>query len=225
MRSSTDEPTPGTKAVPIAVGSKRQASLLGFTTSSSAEKLGAFDYEVFKGLLLQLFTNRALPWKLVDDKAFRALSIYLQPLLNDCIPSRRTLRRYVKSKYNQALTVVQSEIRHASTKIHLSFDLWTSLGRRLSLLGVVAHYLDEKFDPRAVLLLLPRMHGSHSATNLSTQLVSILDYFDLRESFGKAITDNASENAACLDLIGTELFIDTGKRHVRCMGHIVNLVA
>jgi hypothetical protein len=120
---------------------------------------------------------------------------------------------------------VQSEIKHASTKIHLSFDLWTSLGRRLSLLGVVAHYLDEKFNPRAVLLSLPRMHGSHNATNLSTQLVSILDHFDLRESFGNAITDNASENAACLDLLGTELFINTGKRHVRCMGHVINLVA
>ena len=95
----------------------------------------------------------------------------------------------------------------------------------LSLLSVMAHYLDRRFELRTLLLALPRMTGAHTAASLSTQLVSILDYFDLRESFGKAITDNASENAACLDLIGTELFIDTGKRHVRCMGHIVNLVA
>jgi hypothetical protein len=84
VRSTTDESTP---AVPIRAGLKRQASLVGFTTSSSAKNLGAFDYEVFKGLLLQLFTTRALLWKLVDNKAFRALLIYLQPLLNDYIPS------------------------------------------------------------------------------------------------------------------------------------------
>jgi hypothetical protein len=89
----------------------------------------------------------------------------------------------------------------------------------------VAHYLDESLKPRAVLLALPRMQGSHSAVNLSTQLVSILDFFDLRKSFGNAITDNASENAACMDLLRDELFIDTGKRHVRCMGHVINLVA
>jgi hypothetical protein len=69
------------------------------------------------------------------------------------------------------------------------------------------------------------MLGSHNATNLSTQLVSILDYFDLRESFGNAITDNASKNAACLDLLSTELFIDTSKRYVRCMGYVINLMA
>ena len=53
----------------------------------------------------------------------------------------------------------------------------------------------------------------------------VLRHFRLRESFGNTITDNASENAACLDILSDELFIDTRKRHVRCMGHVINLVA
>jgi hypothetical protein len=65
----------------------------------------------------------------------------------------------------------------------------------------------------------------HTAVNLSEQLALILRHFKLQHSFGNAITDNASENAACLDLLGDELLIDTRKRHVRCMGHIINLVA
>ena len=55
--------------------------------------------------------------------------------------------------------------------------------------------------------------------------MSILDYFGLRESFGNAIADNTSENAAYIDLLGTELFIDASKRHVRCIGHVINLIA
>jgi len=43
--------------------------------------------------------------------------------------------------------------------------------------------------------------------------------------FGNAITDNASKNAACLDLLGAELFINTRKRYVRYIGHVINLVA
>jgi hypothetical protein len=69
------------------------------------------------------------------------------------------------------------------------------------------------------------MQGAHTAVNLSEQLGSILRHFKLEDSFGHAITDNTSENAACLDLLGDELLIDSRKRHVRCMGHIINLVA
>ena len=90
---------------------------------------------------------------------------------------------------------------------------------------MVAHYLNEKFNPRAVLLSLPGVHSSHNAANLSTQLVSILDYFGLRESFSNTITDNASENTAYIDLLGTELFIDASKRYVQCIGHVINLIA
>lgn len=35
----------------------------------------------------------------------------------------------------------------------------------------------------------------------------------------------APENVACLELLERELFIDTGNRYVRCMGHVINLVA
>jgi hypothetical protein len=89
----------------------------------------------------------------------------------------------------------------------------------------VAHYLDRQFTLRAVLLALPTMHGSHNAVNLSTKLASILDHFKLRQSFGYAITDNASENRACLNLLSKELAFDAGERYVLCMGHIINLVA
>jgi hypothetical protein len=203
----------------------RQASITGFTSSSARGSEAPFDFEVFKGLLLQLFTSRSLPFELIEDKAFRSLLTYCQPLLNDCIPSRRTLRRYIEATYDHSLESVQSHLQTATTKVNLSFDLWSSPGRRFSLLGVVAHYLDTTFTPRATLLALPRMQGAHTALNLSQQLASILRHFKLEDSFGNAITDNASENAACLDLLGDELLIDTRKRHMRCMGYVINLVA
>jgi len=69
------------------------------------------------------------------------------------------------------------------------------------------------------------MEGAYIAVNLSDQIGSILRYFNLQESFSNAIIDNVSENAACLDLLGVELFIDTRKRYVRCIGHVINLIA
>jgi hypothetical protein len=55
--------------------------------------------------------------------------------------------------------------------------------------------------------------------------VIILDHYNLRESFGYAITDNASKNRACLNLLSQELGFNAAKRHVLCIGYVINLVA
>jgi hypothetical protein len=185
----------------------------------------AFDYDVFKGKLTRFFTVEQIALIKVESEAFRDLLVYCNPRCEAALPTRNTLKRYIASAYDYGLGVVESELQTATTKVNLSFDLWTSPSRRLSLLGVVAHYLDRRFEPRAVLLALPSMHGSHTAVNLSAKLSSILDHFKLRESFGYAITDNASENRACLNLLSKELAFVAGERHVLCMGHIINLVA
>ena len=41
-----------------------------------------------------------------------------------------------------------------------------------------------------------------------------MQHFNLQDRFGYAITDNASENHACLNLLAEELAFDAGKRHV-----------
>lgn len=185
----------------------------------------SFDFGVFKGLLLRLFTTEAIALTKIESPAFKALLNYLRPQLKGSIPSRRSLRRYIATAYDHALQSVESELRGATTRINVSFDLWTSPGRRLALMGVVAHYLDAHYKPRAILLALPRMFGSHTGANLASTLTGLFDHFQLRESFGHAITDNASENAACIHHLSKELEIDAGKRRVLCMGHIINLVA
>jgi hypothetical protein len=69
------------------------------------------------------------------------------------------------------------------------------------------------------------MQGSHTAVNLKGQIFDLVQYFGLENTFGYAITDNASENQACLRLLAEDLAFDARKRHVLCMGHVINLVA
>jgi hypothetical protein len=185
----------------------------------------AFDYEVFKGLLTRLFTVEQIPLLKVESEALRELLMYCNPRCRAALPSRQNLKNYITSAYRHTLTAVEVELCLARTKINLSFDLWTSPNRRLLLLGVVAHYLNYRYEPRAVLLALPRIHSSHNVVNLSIQLAAILDHFKLRQSFGYAITDNASKNRACLKLLADELGFDAAKRYVLCIGYIINLIA
>jgi hypothetical protein len=113
-------------------------SLIRERNSAIAE----FDLAIFKSLLVGLFTVEQLALAKVESQAFRELLIYLQPNLRSPIPYRKSLTKYITYAYEESLAIVETILVGAKTKINLSFDLWTSLGRRLSLLGVVAHYLD-----------------------------------------------------------------------------------
>lgn len=161
----------------------------------------------------------------MESRSFRDLLEYLQPQLQGHIPSRASIVRYTAHAYEKSLILVQAALARATTKIHLSFDLWTSPGRRLSLLGVVAHYLDDQRKPQTVLLALPRMTGSHTGVSIAKQLSEILGHFHVSQRFGHAIADNASENTACMNHLSEILNMDLDKRRIMCMGHVINLVA
>ena len=185
----------------------------------------SFDIATFKSLLVQLLTTEQLAFSKVESTAFRELLEYLQPSLRGHIPSRRSVVRYISFAYEKSINVVQAALAKSTTRINLSFDLWTSPGRRLSLLGCVAHYLDINWKPQSVLLSLLRMSGTHTGVSIAKQLKAILDHFRISEKFGYAIADNASENTACLNHLSELLNIDLDKRRVMCIGHVINLVA
>jgi hypothetical protein len=91
---------------------------------------------------VRLFIVEQLALAKVESQAFRELLIYLQPNLCSSIPYRKSLTKYITYAYEESLIIVETALVGAKTKINLSFDLWTSLGRRLSLLGIIAYYLN-----------------------------------------------------------------------------------
>jgi hypothetical protein len=204
-----------------------QATIDGYYEASAERNRNAmaFDLNTFMGLLLLLILNRQLPLSIVDAPEFKQLLIYYQPRLQGAIPSARSLGRYIDVTFDKALISVESELKHAFRHVNLSFDLWTSPGRQLSLLGVVAYYLNDKYEPCVVLLVMLRITGSHTAANVASQISKLLHHFSLITRFGYAITDNASENSACMAILSKELGINPSERHVLCIGHIINLVA
>lgn len=162
---------------------------------------------------------------LIEQDAFRELLIYLEPRLKHSIPSRRSLGRYIEVAHADAQAKVGEDLRGALTNINISFDLWTSPGRRFSLLEVVAHYLNASQHPRNVLLGLPRVRGSHTAANIAGSISHLLERFDVQYKIGNLVTDNASENHACIEILGSKYSFNANERHVLCIGHVINLVA
>ncbi|KAM0688742.1 hypothetical protein Q7P36_010817 [Cladosporium allicinum] len=78
---------------------------------------------------------------------------------------------------------------------------------------------------RNVLIYLNPRSVTKELQTASTKILGVMRYFDLEKTFSYVITDNASENQACLNLLAEDLAFDAGKRHVLCIGHVINLIA
>ena len=185
-----------------------------------------FDYNRFRALLLGWVIADSIPFQKVESDRFRQLLAFVgsSVRLEDHIPSRTTLSRWVAKAYDQQLEVVKDVIRSSATRINLSFDLWTSQNQ-LALLGLVAHFLDQSGTPRTVLLSLPRQKGRHCGQNISETVAEVIREFDISDKLGYIVTDNASNNTTCLQFLSEEFGFVGPENHVRCAGHVLNLVA
>lgn len=80
---------------------------------------------------------------------------------------------------------------------------------------------------RTVLLAVHNMHGDHSGKNQAKAILPVLDDYLLKAKLRYFITNNASSNDTCIteiiDLIRPNL--DANERRLRCIGHIINLIA
>ncbi|KAM3519811.1 hypothetical protein MY4038_009655 [Beauveria bassiana] len=140
-----------------------------------------------------------------------------------------TLSNSSGSSIPKLLSVVEQELSHALTKIHLGFDLWTS-PNRYAIMAVTAHFLDRQGCHQMRLLALRRQLGCHSGENLACTLLEVVREWGLEDRVGVVVSDNAATNDTCLqnfypNLDSSMKAADVRARRMRCYGHVLNLVA
>ncbi|KJZ68043.1 hypothetical protein HIM_12565 [Hirsutella minnesotensis 3608] len=139
------------------------------------------------------------------------------------------MTRELQGIFESKVDVVRAELGTALTKIHVSFDLWTS-PNRLSIMAVFAHFIDKVGCQQSRLLALRRQFGTHSGENLAHTLFSIIQQWGIGERVGTVMSDNLKANDTCLSYFFRQLdpsikAADVKAHRMRCYGHILNLVA
>lgn len=160
-------------------------------------------------------------------------SSYLQDMLlslnpavgkRGCLPNHSSVVDWIEQAYTSHLGIVTEKLHAAQSKIHLSFDLWSSRNLR-ALLGINCHFADEFGNLKTFLLSLPEQSGPHSGINIANNVAAIINHFDLADKIGYFMTDNATNNDTCIEALGTEFGFNPLHRRLRCSGHKINLVA
>jgi hypothetical protein len=179
------------------------------------------------------YKERFISWVVGDDITYRqAISPRLQwlllhggPQVEDTVPkSHNTVSAWIIESFHQSRKQVKDLLATSRSRINLSFDLWTS-SNGLSLVGVVAHFVDYQGHLRTALLGLPRLLGSHSGENMANCIRAVIDEYEVGPNLGCFMMDNAGDNDTCImELKRYFPTIDEKEHRLRCAGHIFNLV-
>ncbi|KAK3898866.1 hypothetical protein C8A05DRAFT_37540, partial [Staphylotrichum tortipilum] len=155
---------PKTSSMPSVLEQQQAAALVRPVLKPTADTI--------ENLLLSWIVTDDLSFTTLENPSLRKLFHIFNPTLAPIVSvSDDTLQRSTARWYNTEKMALQKTLASTPFKIHLSFDAWTS-PNTITLLAVVAHFIDDKFNLQAKLLSMVPLKGSHSG---ETQSVAILD--------------------------------------------------
>jgi hypothetical protein len=148
--------------------------------------------------------------------------------------------------YQHFEPMIIAEISNAKSRIHVSFDGWGSKHEKISVLGVVVHFINQSYVNVTRLIALPEL-PNHSKTGVcmyiylfynifrfinvlliaqASVLLPALKHYGIgNDNLGHFVLDNATNNDTTLIELAKSLDFDPLERRLRCIGHILNLIA
>jgi hAT family C-terminal dimerisation region len=216
----------------------------------SYERIIPFQQDAFKAALCKLVILDRIKYKKITSGRFAALINITNSQAVPAIPSSHsTLASWIHDMYWHFEPAIIAEIRTAKSRIHVSFDGWGSKHEKLSVLGVVVqlvHFINQSYNNVTRLIALPELPG-HSKTGVcmyidlfynifcftdflliaqASVLLPALMHFGIKnDNLGYFVLDNATNNDTTLIELAKSIDFDPLERRLRCMGHILNLIA
>ena len=145
----------------------------------------------FKDLLVEWVVESDQPFSEVEHRIFRQFVKMLYP--DAVIPSADTVKREMMTRFDNEKVMMQNILIGSPGRISFGLDVWTS-PNMYSFLGITAHWIDEGWNIRSILLNLQPLDGPHNGENLCNAFVSTCHQFGILDKFLALTTDSASNN-------------------------------
>lgn len=141
--------------------------------------------------------------------------------------SHSTITVWIHDMFDYFEPEIREEIKRAKSRITITFDGWGSKHEKISVIGVVVHFINEHYECVTRLIGLPELpkHGKAGIDQAAVILFLLTRFGITAENIGYFVLDNASNNDTTLVALSEALDFDPIERRLRCMGHILNLIA
>lgn len=222
-------------------GSSLPASSQQGSEAGDSESLGSYKslfYSVnttkFQDQVLRLLIIEHLAFNLTASVEWKTLLSIAHPQLAKVPLSRQTMRRRAKEAYDLEKAKVKAMLNASASKIHISFDMWSS-PNRYAIFGVVAHFVRSfvvegkvLYRNQAVLLAMRRMKAKHDAEQMSKEIIDVVLDYEIGQRLGAFQSDNPTFNDNTVReilLVLDPTYQYWQDRRARCVGHVINLAA
>jgi BED zinc finger len=146
-------------------------------------------------LLVEWIVDRRHPFVEVESSAFRNFVEYLNPLAVNKVPkSANTVRADIVKCFQVAKKTINQSLQTSKSKIHLTFDLWSSPNYK-SIIAIVGHWTNSEGKVETATLALREILGGHrGAEDLAPVIHEVVKEYGIQNKLGWFMTDNAGNN-------------------------------
>ncbi|KAF7450425.1 Dimer-Tnp-hAT multi-domain protein [Pyrenophora tritici-repentis] len=207
--------------------SLRQAALSGVKFSLEAYKtIGNFDVQEFRQAAALWLVDNNRPLREFETPAFRKMIRLANPEAEAALwRSHNSVSAFVMRLYSWLRPQVVRVLAEAESKVHISFDGWTTKGGKRGFFSVVAHYANSKGAIVDLPIALPQLVGAHTGEAIADAVTKILQSFSInRSKLGYFVLDNAYNNDTAVNKLAAMYHFSASDRRLRCACHILNLV-
>ena len=121
---------------------------------------------------------------------------------------------------------VVDALSSAVSKIHVSFDGWTTKGGKRGFFGVVAHFADAAGIIQDLPIDLPELAGAHTGEAIAKAISMTLSAYGVTSNrLGYFVLDNAANNDTAIAALAREYNFDPAYWRLRCSCHTLNLIS
>jgi hypothetical protein len=198
----------------------------GKVSQEVANKLSGFNTQRFRLAAVSWLVENNHPLSEFESPALRQLIAMANLEAESALwASHHSVSRYVVRLYDYLKPRVIQELSQSLSKIHLSFDGWTTKGGKRGFLGVVAHYVDSQGDLKDLPIALPQLTGAHSGERIAEVVCKTLQEFSINQlKVSYFVLDNASNNDSAVLAIAQKMGFNATYRRLRCGPHTLNLI-
>jgi hypothetical protein len=187
------------------------------------------DAKVARKLIVQWIIDRRHSFIEIEAPSFHKLIEYLNPATINTIPKTGdTLRMDTIKYFDTTKAILIEQLSSTRSKIHFSFDLWTSPNYQ-AILAVIGHWTSSNYMVQSALLAMRQVEGGHTGENIAGIVHNIITDYAITHKLSYFMADNATNNDKALCILEHRIReeggvgFDVNERRLRCFGHILNL--